>query len=319
MSDKPSDPLNWMEVYQRGQEEFLRQWSKLSSGTAGANPFAAAAGSNPFAAGQNAWGKTPWGADWSAMFTPQFQGPAADVARKYFGFFDQYVGASRAFSELLAKISANPDPNARAQEFTAGLKTLQQPFSQMWHSLLSEQSGSGSGMPALGLTREHQEASDRIRKLMADLQQQQLTLSSMWNDIIAEALRNFGDKAGAKLRAGEHFASIKAVYDLWIECGEIAYAKSAHSPEYGKAQADLGNTMAHLRIEQRKQVEAIAKHLDLPTRDELNTVHRRLKDLKTEVRALQAQLRAANAAATRKTAPNKTGDSKKTPAAKGKS
>jgi predicted nucleic acid-binding Zn-ribbon protein len=59
----------------------------------------------------------------------------------------------------------------------------------------------------------------------------------------------------------------------------------------------MGNTMAHLRIEQRKQVEAVSKQLDLPTRDELNTVHRRLKDLKTELRALQTQLRAATASA----------------------
>jgi class III poly(R)-hydroxyalkanoic acid synthase PhaE subunit len=256
----------------------------------------AAANANPFASMQStAWGKTPWGTDWSAMFTPQFQGPSADVAHKYFGFFEQYVGASRAFAELIAKISANPDPSARAQEFTAGLTALQQPFAKMWQSMVSEQSG--AAMPALGLTREHQEANERLRKLFTDLQQQQLTLSSMWNDIIAEGLRAFGEKAGAKLRAGESFSSIKAVYDLWIECAELAYAKAAHGPAYAKAQADLGNTMAHLRIEQRKQVEAISKQLDLPTRDELNTVHHRLKDLKAEVRALQAQLRAATAAA----------------------
>lgn len=310
-----SDTSNWTDVYLRGQEEFMRQWAKLGGagsspfGALGTNPFAAA---NPFSAAPGtAWGKAPWGTDWSAMFAPQFQGPAGEVARKYFGFFDQYVGASRSFAELLGKVAANPDPAARAQEFTAGLTTLQQPFSQMWRNMLSEQST--AAMPALGLTREHQEANDRIRKLCSDLQQQQLTLTSLWNDIISQALRAFGDQAGAKLRAGETFTSIKSVYDLWIECAEVAYGKVAHSPAYGKAQADLGNTMAHLRIEQRKQVEAISKHLDLPTRDELNTVHRRLKDLKTEVRLLQAALRAANASAN--TVANAT--PKKKPTAKG--
>lgn len=308
MSERSSDPLNWMEVWQRGQQELMRQWSQLGTANGGANT------ANPFTAAlDGAFSKTPWGADWSAMFAPQFQGPSADVARKYFGFFDQYVGASRAFAELLGKISGNPDPAARAQEFNAGLKALQLPFARMWHSMFSEQSGAANGMPALGLTREHQIANDRMRKLLADLQQQQFALTSMWNDIIAEALRIFGDKAGAKIRAGETFPSLKAVYDLWVECGEIAYAKSAHSPEYGKAQADLGNTMAQLRIEQRKQVEALAKHLDLPTRDELNTVHRRLKDLKSELRALQAQLRAGGG-----TPDNKTAGARKAPAAKGK-
>lgn len=330
MTDKPSDTLYWTDVYLRSQEEFMRQWNQLgAAASAGANPFAAAGNANPFGAGAagspfagaanpfasaanpfaaaanafagtanplgaasaGAWGKTPWGSDWSSLFTPQFQGPSGDVARKYFGFFDQYLGASRAFADLLASSSANPDPSARAQEFTAGLTALQQPFSQMWHSLLAEQAT--ATLPALGLTREHQEASERIRKLLLDLQQQQSALMALWSDVIGAALRAFGERVGVRLRAGEQFSSVKDLYDLWVESAELAYAKAAHGPEYAKAQADLGNTLAHLRIEQRKQVEAISKQLDLPTRDELNTVHHRLKDLKAQVRALQQQLRVA--------------------------
>lgn len=296
MSNGSGDTLYWTDVYLRSQEEFMKQWTKLGSGMAGAT-----SGPGMFGAFQ----QSPAGPDWSKLFTQQFQGPAADVARKYFGFFDQYVGASRAFAELLGKVSTNPDPSAGAQEFTAGLTALQQPFTRMWQTMFSEQSA--AAMPALGLTREHQEANERVRNLLTELQQQQVTLASMWNDIIGTALRAFGEQAGAKMRAGESFTSVKSLYDLWIESAELAYAKAAHSPAYAKAQADFGNTMSRLRIEQRQQVEILSRQLDLPTRAELNTVHRRLKDLKSEVRALQAQLRTATPSPTAKKKPAKKG------------
>ena len=45
MSERSSDPLNWMEVWQRGQQELMRQWSQLGTANGGANtanPFTAA-------------------------------------------------------------------------------------------------------------------------------------------------------------------------------------------------------------------------------------------------------------------------------------
>ena len=109
-------------------------------------------------------------------------------------------------------------------------------------------------------------------------------------------MKLLGERVAAKLQAGDIPESAKALYDLWIEAAESVFAKVAHTPAYAKAQADLGNTVAKLRTEQRIAIEAMTRQYDLPTRDELNTVHRRLKDLKAELRAVTARLAEAEQA-----------------------
>jgi polyhydroxyalkanoate synthesis regulator phasin len=264
------------------------------------------------------------GHEWFARFAPQFGGGAtADLARRYFGFYDQYLGATRSLWEVLNKAMVNPDPNARARAVIDGLQALHQPFTQLWSqsaanfglpgaslpggadmfsSLSKAWGGAGGGaeMPALGLTRERQESLQRIQALSAQYLQQQAQLAQLWGGVIGDALQKLGERLGAKFTAGETISSSKALYDLWIESAEEVYAKVAHSPAYAKAQADLGNTLAKLRTEQRIAIEAMTSQYDLPTREELNTVHKRIKDLKTELRRLTERLDEPTRAANRK-------------------
>jgi hypothetical protein len=302
MTDTAGESLNWTDVYFKGQEEFVRRWSEMASqATQGAT--AGAFGASPFG------GAT--GPNWFAMFQPQFTGPTGDLAKRYFGFYDQYLAATRGFWEVLTKSMVNPEPAARARAFSEGLQALQQPFTQLWSQSasmfglpgfqapeagadflqsLTKGFGNGVELPALGLTREKQESMQRMQKLAGEYLQQQAQLTQLWGGIIGDALKLFGERVGQKLQAGEMISSSKALYDLWIESAETVFAKAAHSPAYAKAQADLGNTVAKLRTEQRIAIEQTTKQYDLPTRDELNTVHRRLKDLKAELRRVNARL-----------------------------
>ena len=295
MAEQGTGPDSWAEVYLQGQQEFMRRWGQMGGAAAGAGT---ASGGMP---------------DWSTLFASQLHGPAADVARKYFALYEQYLGSTRGISELLGRAMQHADPAARARTFTEGVTTLQQPFTQLWTSMLNANFGAtspfgaaspfgtasplggdwapgASDAPALGLTRERQQAMQRLQRLSAEYLQHQSTLARMWNEIIGAALKTLGERVGEKLQRGESFESLKPLYDTWIESAESAYAKAAHNPDYARAQVDLSTTLARLRTEQRQMIESVAKQYDLPTREELNTVHRRLKDLKTEVRRLSAKL-----------------------------
>lgn len=303
MSDTNSETLYWSDVYLKGQEEFLRRLNQMGAGV-GASTMPGTSGP-----------------DWFAMFAPGFAGAAADAARKYFGSYDQYLGAARQFWELSAKAMANPDPAARAQQFIGDLQSLQPQFAQLWSGMgafapgmggfapnasgfaagipgFPQGIGGGGEMPALGLTRERQESMRRLQNLLSGFAQQQSRLAALWNEIIGDALKLYGERVGARLTSGNPPSSAKELYDLWIESGETAYAKAAHGPAYAKAQADLGNTLARLRIEQREIVESWSRQLDLPTRAEINTVHRRIKELRSELRRLSEQSAGARAAPT---------------------
>lgn len=297
MSEKTGDTLYWTDVYLKNQEEFFRRWNQMASGAAAAMPGAATA--NPFAP-QGGW------PNWGPMFGAQMPGPAADVAQKYFGLYEQYMGATRALWESMTQAMTQADPAQRGTAFVQQLQGMQAQFAQSWQSMFAPQgkavgatgatppagtlSWPSMDLPALGLTRERQQALQKLQHLVGEYWQQQAALTQLWNEVIGDAFKRLGEVMGARLQKGDVPQTPKALYDLWVESGEAAYAVMAHSPRYAKAQADLGNTLAKLRTQQREIIESVSRELDLPTRAELNTVHRRLKDMKAEIRQLRAEL-----------------------------
>jgi class III poly(R)-hydroxyalkanoic acid synthase PhaE subunit len=221
---------------------------------------------------------------------------------------DQYLALARSLWDAAAKAQNASDPAARTRAFNEGIARLRQDLQSAWLANLDGRSfgfnpehafgpwgaafqrGLASfEWPALGLTRERQQAMQRLARLTTDYWQAQMRLAGHWGEVVRDALTLLSERFTAKLGAGETFTSPKHLYDLWIECGEAAFAKVAHSPEYARTQGDLTNTLSQLRTEQRKLAESVARELDLPTREEVNSVHRRLKEIKAQLRELEAQ------------------------------
>jgi class III poly(R)-hydroxyalkanoic acid synthase PhaE subunit len=94
--------------------------------------------------------------------------------------------------------------------------------------------------------------------------------------------------AGAKPEQGIN--NYRELYDLWVECGEKVYAQVAHSEAYAKLQAQVGNAAIKLRAKQQAVIERGLKYFDLPTRAELNTVHKQMRELRERLASLEAQL-----------------------------
>jgi class III poly(R)-hydroxyalkanoic acid synthase PhaE subunit len=84
----------------------------------------------------------------------------------------------------------------------------------------------------------------------------------------------------------------RELYDLWVECGEQVFAQVAHSESYAKLQAQLGNAAIKLRARQQAMIERGLKYFDLPTRAELNTVHKQMREQRERIATLEAQLAA---------------------------
>ena len=107
-NENPMDPAGWMAAMQKAQGDLMRQWNDLSSAWAGqatpANAGSAAAGSSQ---------------------------AGADVARRFMGQFEQYLGVTRSLWELMGK-SASVAPEQREQSFSDGLMSLQSQFAAMF-------------------------------------------------------------------------------------------------------------------------------------------------------------------------------------------
>jgi class III poly(R)-hydroxyalkanoic acid synthase PhaE subunit len=133
------------------------------------------------------------------------------------------------------------------------------------------------------LTREHQERAQRAAQAWRGMDDAQRRLQRLWSDTLREAASAFIARLGAAQSAPLTPDALNRLYDSWIDCAEEAYARTAHSEAFCDALADYVNASSHWRRESNAGAEFWAKLLDLPTRNEINTLAQRLRALEDRV------------------------------------
>lgn len=149
-------------------------------------------------------------------------------------------------------------------------------------------------LPPIGLAREHTEAWRELAAAQVECQRIEQELRAVLMRVQSEALNLLEQRVREREQQGNPLPSYRDLYDLWVECAERVYAKVAHSEAYCKLQAQLGNASMRLRSHQQKVIEHGLRQFDLPTRSELNTVHRQLREQKQKIASLEQQLRQAS-------------------------
>lgn len=162
-------------------------------------------------------------------------------------------------------------------------------------------------LPAIGPVREHTETWRELAAAQAECQRLEQELRTVLLGVQSDALNLLQQRVRERDQKNEPLASYRDFYNLWVECAELVYSKVVHSDTYCKLQGELGNASMRLRSHQQKVIERGLKQFDLPTRSELNTVHRQLREQKQQLREqkqqiadLELSLRQASAAPTRK-------------------
>jgi class III poly(R)-hydroxyalkanoic acid synthase PhaE subunit len=176
-------------------------------------------------------------------------------------------------------------------------------------------------MPGLGYTREQQE---RMQELARHLIAYHDALRAYKIAFAKTALSSLDvvQKRLAKLHEeGKKIESLRALYDMWVDASEEAYAGFAMSDEYQVVYADLVNTLMRVRQDMNDLAEQQYRLMNLPTRSEIDTVQRRQQEnrresrhLRREIEELRRQLDRRDAAA--KAAPAATARPAKAPAQK---
>jgi polyhydroxyalkanoate synthesis regulator phasin len=155
-----------------------------------------------------------------------------------------------------------------------------------------------SRLPALGLAREQTEAWRELLAAQSEYQHLEQELRTVWTRVQTEALvmveaairdRRSRQAGGATPGIDDY----RELYNLWVECGEKVFAQVAHSESYSKLQAQLGNAAIRLKVRQQAVLERALKQFDLPTRSELNTVHKQIREMRQRIATLEAELAAA--------------------------
>jgi hypothetical protein len=142
-------------------------------------------------------------------------------------------------------------------------------------------------MPAFGYLREHQERLQQGAVALADYREQLGRYNGLMLKAMQRGFELFEGKLLEREEPGRQVESLRALYDLWVDAAEEGYAEIALSQEFREAYGALVNAQMRVRSAIQQEVEHLGRDLGMPTRSEIDTLGKRLHDLRREVRAQQ--------------------------------
>jgi hypothetical protein len=208
------------------------------------------------------------------------QGPFSSANPFSAGFLKAWMDQAGAFQDMFARLA---DQSAAAMPPSMPL-----PLLAPWKDFVDRMGMGGfdpaqmlPGAPALGLSREYQETAARLLELGQQFQKRYAEFAQQNAAIMQDAFQVMKKRLDAAPPAAKSSAEL---YDAWIDCAEGVYHQAAHSDRFARLLAELCNISSAFKVERGKLTEQIARHLDLPSRAEVDTLHRQVRALKDAMR-----------------------------------
>ena len=227
----------WMDQWQAMSRQYWNAWQDLS------REAGVAAGKDPSA--------TPWHEgfeQWSRMFAGS--GKQGET-------IERVLASAKSFTAFMQSMLAAATAGGTATNFTEALKSgfnmpgMGGAFTNPMASALREISGQGAKgfqqmmeqfapggdpyaemkswlrVPAFGFLREHQEHYQKMAAALVDYQEQNGRYNALILKSSQRAFEKFESKLAAREEPGRQIDSLRALYDLWVDAMEEAYAEIA--------------------------------------------------------------------------------------------
>ncbi|OZB67495.1 MAG: hypothetical protein B7X39_05930 [Lysobacterales bacterium 14-68-21] len=154
------------------------------------------------------------------------------------------------------------------------------------------QSGHGEGgwlnAPTFGPAREHQARWQALLRAQQEHQARMEAYVGSIRGVLDDAFHRFEAKLADHEAPGSQLTSARAMFDLWIDAAEEAYATVAMSEDFQRIYADLANTQMRLRAATQHELERACELMGVPTRTEMDAAHRRIAELERWMRRMAA-------------------------------
>lgn len=277
----------------------MQQWSQLAGGGQSRNDAGDAI--ERFSVQARQWFGT------MQQVAEQFAGKSAspeDIAAAW----KQAIGGGNPFASLLSGMTGRgqsgfEDWYAQIAPMFSGLSG-----GNMFDGLRQE-SMSWLRTPAFGHNREQQERWQALVEAQLELQQKNDAYNALMLEAGRDAFDRFERKLAERSEPGRQLQSARALFDLWIDAAEEAYAEIALSPGFRKVYGELVNAQMRVRAGIQDEVERMCGLFGMPGRTEVDSAHRKIAELERQLRRLrdavsaQAKSVPVKAAATAKSAP----------------
>jgi polyhydroxyalkanoate synthase subunit PhaE len=274
-----ADQSDFMRNYQTLAQQSWDAWTRqLQQQPPAANPFftppaTAASGSDVLErtlAGMKSYFDLMQGAAAGAQINP-----AADWRQQLQQMFG---GASQPFAQAFGGIDTH-GAEGFARQWQSWLQAAQQ-------SGFSNVPAGHPATPAFGLNREQQMQQQEFSAALMESMQASATYQALIQRANAQAVELMQGRLAQHAEPGRQIDSPKALYDLWVDCAEEAYAQIALSEEFRTAYGEMVNTQMRVRKMQQAKTEELCKELGMPTRSEVSSIGERLQQLRRELRSI---------------------------------
>jgi len=284
-----------------GFEALARQyWEAWGEALRAASPGARPAGAQPWQAALDWWsqaarGGQPAGGDAFGRFhaqASQWLGQMQQVAAQVAGTPAAPAEVAAAWKRAVEAAGGNPFADLMRGMRGPGLEGFEQWFEQARPFLdgMRGEALSWLRTPAFGFAREHQERWQQLALALAEYQQCNQAYDELMRKATRDAYGIFEDKLAGREEPGRAVQSARALFDLWIDAAEEAYAKVALSPEFSQVYGRLVDAQMRVRAGVQREVEQASAQFGMPTRTELDGAHRKIVELERQVRRLRDAL-----------------------------
>lgn len=242
---------------------------------------------------------------WSRLMPGGGRGPAEDVLQRFRQQSGDWYGLMQQVAARFAGQDTAAGDVTAAWKQALGVETGRGPWMDFFRGL---QGGGGGGfehwyrqvspymdnlrrenerwlhLPAFGPAREHQERWQALAQAQQDYQQALGEYERLMLKVATLAFERFQSLLEARAEPGQQITSARALFDLWIDAAEQAYAEVALSPEFRHVYGHLTNTQMRLRLGVQKEIEQICVAFGMPSRTEVDSAHRKIAELERQLR-----------------------------------
>jgi len=257
-----------------------------------------------------AWAQQSWDAWMQSLQAPlsaSHAAPSDDLLSRALGGLKSYADwlQAAATSGLAGQVPGQGDwQQSLRQLFMGGGQPFAQAFAgidnaaahgfaQQWQSWLQaaqphlgEWGAAFDAGPAFGYTRERQLQNQALVEAMREYADASARYHSLILRANAEGFERLQQKLQQQVEPGRQVDSLKALYDLWVDAAEEAYAEIALSDEFRDVYGAMVNAQMHVRKLQQRQLDAWCRELGMPTRSEVDSLGKRVQELRRQLHAV---------------------------------
>lgn len=330
MTNMPQFP-GWSDDFAKAQRGYWELWTKLTQQTLNSDPAAAQAAMGTWAQGYDRWwsglGKALPANDHADALNSMFQQGQLflRMSEGYTRFMSAYSKQADASADWQRQLTDGFD---RFKSFLAAGDTQQwgdvsknlMGFSQMpidsWMQSMAglfkastelasavrqeltpvtapmeREASRLLAMPAVGYGRESQEQMQKAIQLNLDHQQSAQKFGMAISRVTAESMDLMLQRLIEKGQKGETITSLRALYDLWVDCSEDVFGRFAMTEEFSLLYGEFVNSMMSLRRHVQQMADDALGQMNLPTRRELTTQSERMHQLRRQVSEMDQRLK----------------------------